>query len=202
MTELFEFDSEAEEDEFSSEFSEQSEKDNTASNSYKARSEKNMTQNFLQGMSKILESLISENKKSEEYERMVKSQKNQIFSSKHIPKVDLLYYLNRIYNYSNVEKSTLIISLMFIDKICDNSGVYLTEYNIHRLLFAAILIAIKYNEDSFYDNKYYSKIAGVQNSELNEMEYTFLEMSKCSLFVELDKYDSYMRYLDKYNKNN
>ena len=31
---------------------------------------------------------------------------------------------------------------------------------MHRIFFSAFLISIKYNEDSFYDNKYYKDIAG------------------------------------------
>ncbi len=34
--------------------------------------------------------------------------------------------------YSKIEPSTIIISLIYIDKICENSNIQLTNLNIHR----------------------------------------------------------------------
>ena len=50
--------------------------------------------------------------------------------------------------------------------MCRKSGILLTNYNIHRILFSSLIISIKYNEDSYFDNNFYSQIAGVKPNEL------------------------------------
>ena len=77
----------------------------------------------------------------------------------------------------------------------------LTYYNIHRILFSAVLISIKYNEDCYYDNKYYSEIAGVKLKELNSLEYNFIRMLNCELYVSRKLFDKYQIYLDNFDFN-
>ena len=95
-----------------------------------------------------------------------------------------------------MEDSTLIIALIYIDRICIKKGITLTQYNIHRLLFTSILISIKYNEDIIYDNLYYSKIGGVPKAELSKLENEFLKMIGFDLFVSEEVYKKYFTYLN------
>ena len=76
----------------------------------------------------------------------------------------------------------------------------LTFYNIHRILFAAILIAVKYNEDNFYDNKYYAEIAGVKIKELKIIEFTFVELINFKMYVSNELFDKYYSYLNSFEK--
>ena len=71
----------------------------------------------------------------------------------------------------------------------------MTPYNIHRILFSSVLISIKYNEDSYFDNTFYSQIAGVKPSELQILEYTFLEYNDFNVFVKDIEYEQYEKYL-------
>ena len=105
-----------------------------------------------------LTSILDQNKNLENYKEILKNQSRAVFSANIIPNISVKDYLERIQTYSNVERSTLIISLIYIDRLCNKAKVTLTHYNIHRILFSAILLSIKFNEDSFYDNKYYSQI--------------------------------------------
>ena len=105
--------------------------------------------------------ILEENKNLKNYKDIIQKQSKMIFSASSVPGISIIDYLERIQTYSNLEKSTLISSLIFIDRFCELSKTTLTYYNIHRILFASIIIAIKYNEDSFYDNKYYAEIAGI-----------------------------------------
>ena len=59
------------------------------------------------------------------------------------------------------------------------------------MLFASILVSIKYNEDDFYKNNYYSQIAGVSVKELLRMESDFLALIDFTLFVNDDLYEKY-----------
>ena len=132
---------------------------------------------LIKSISNTLTTILEENKKLNNYKEVIKKQSKMLFSANSIPGISIKDYLIRIQTYSGIEKSTLILSLILIDHTCKKSGLILTYYNIHRLLFASILISIKYNEDSYYDNKFYSEIAGVKLKELKLIEYSFLELN-------------------------
>ena len=96
-------------------------------------------------------------------------QEKSIFSAQSIPTISLKDYLERIKIYSQVENNTLITSLIYVDRLCQKTNLILTPYNIHRIIFTAILLSLKYNEDLIYDFSYYSKIAGVSVKELKKL---------------------------------
>ena len=148
-----------------------------------------------------LNSILETNKNLENYKEIIRDQSRQVFSANIIPSISIKDYLIRIQTYSNIERSTLIISLIYIDRFCNKAKVTLTHYNIHRILFSSILIGIKFNEDNFYDNKYYSQIAGVKLKELKVLEYNFIKMLNCELYVSRDLYDKYELYLKNFNYN-
>ena len=157
--------------------------------------------NIIKSISSALTMIIDENKNLKNFKKILQNQKIIIFNAISIPKISIYDYLIRIQTYSNIEKSTLISSLVYIDRICHISQLILTHYNIHRILFASIIIAIKYNEDSFYDNKYYSQIAGVNLKELNIMENTFLEMCHFNLYISDEIFEKYSKYLNSLVNN-
>ena len=118
-----------------------------------------------------------------------------IFSANSLPNISIKDYLIRIQNYSGIEKSTLILSLILIDRICKKSNIVLTIYNIHRVLFSSVIISIKYNEDSYYDNTFYAQIAGIKPNELKLLEYKFLELNDFNVYVKDIDYEQYEKYL-------
>ena len=155
---------------------------------------------LIDSISYVLATILNENKKLKNYKDIIKSQSNMVFSAKSIPSISINDYLTRIQIYSEIEKSTLILALIQIDHICKKSKLILTYYNIHRLLFGAVLISIKYNEDSYYDNIYYSEIGGVKLRELKMIELTFLELNQFNVFVDHEEYEQYRIYLEEFNK--
>ena len=117
-----------------------------------------------------------------------------IFTCTIIPNISIYDYLKRIVKYTNVEQSTLIIALIYIDRICQNNYL-INEHNIHKLLFTSILIAIKYNEDDFYKNEYYAQIAGVGVKELFRMEEEFLALISFTLYINEKVFELYKKGL-------
>ena len=150
------------------------------------------------GISKTLNLVLEENKKLPDYKAIVKQQSKMPFSAAAVPAIPIFDYLIRIQTYSGLDKTTLIVTLIYIDRICEIAQITITYYNIHRLLFAAALIAIKYNEDCYYENSYYAQIAGVTTKELKRIEYTFLDLINFNLFVEDKQYVKYKNYLSQY----
>ena len=151
-------------------------------------------------ISLAIEQLLSENRKQKYYTSKIREQSKMIFSSSTIPKISILEYLNRIVNYTKIEDSTLITSIIYLDSVTQN-GIYLTDYNIHTLLLICILIAIKMNEDDIYTNDYFAEVAGISLKKLNKIEHEFLNMNKFKLFVDKDIFEQYQRYLSNFYLN-
>ena len=157
---------------------------------------------LISAISETLNMILEQNKSLENYKDIIKQQSKMPFSANSVPEISIQDYLIRIQTYSNIEKSTLIISLIYIDRICENSNLNLTYFNIHRILFAAVLMSIKYNEDNFYDNKFYAEIAGVKLKELNMIENNFTDMIDFKYYVDDETYEKYKDYLEGFEKNN
>jgi len=117
-----------------------------------------------------------------------------VFHNDEIPKISIYDYITRIINYTNCEENTLILSLIYLDKLI-MKNLKLSIYNIHRFLFASILIAIKVNEDRIYKNDYYSVIAGISLKELNLIECNFLSILDFQLFVNEKVFNNYKESL-------
>ena len=112
-------------------------------------SPKLQNKSLIKSISQTLESILENNKQLPNFKEILKSQAKMVFSANLIPNISIEDYLIRIQMYSNIEKSTLIISLILIDRLCQISNLTLTYHNIHRIIFSAILISIKYNEDTY-----------------------------------------------------
>ena len=124
------------------------------------------------------------------------------FSRQNPSKVTLQYFFGRIRRYSQIEKSTLIIILIYIDRVCITSGIILNPHNIHRLILGCLILAIKYNEDVYYNNEYYAKIGGVPLDEINKLEYKSFELIEQNLFISDDIFEKYLAYITHYDDQN
>ena len=155
---------------------------------------------LIKAISSSLTIILEENQNLNNYQEKLRKQKRLLFTSSSIPNISIYDYLIRIQRYSIMEKNTLILSLIFIDRLCEYNNIILTYNNVHRILFVSIVIAIKYNEDKFYDNKYYAQIGGISLNELNKLENLFLEMCQFKLYVSSDVFEKYSKYLNSFEK--
>jgi hypothetical protein len=150
----------------------------------------------INSISKILLELIEKNKKLKNYKKIIRNEKNK-FSILEKPNISIKDYLIRINNYLNPEESTLIISLILIDKLCCMSKIILNEFNIHRILFSSFLISMKINEDKIFTHKYFSSVAGIDIEELKILEFDFLKIVNYNVFVSKNIYEKYYQYLNQ-----
>lgn len=157
--------------------------------------EKNPDIELIIAISALLNKVIQNNKD-------INNNSNDIFSSKTATNVTLEYYLQRIKKYTNIENSTFIISLIYIDRICTNKNIILHPLNVHRILLATIIIAIKYNEDNFYSNAYYSQVFGISLKELNILEMSSAYLLGFNFFINETDYKIYSDKLKNYITNN
>ena len=117
------------------------------------------------------------------------------FISKKIPSVSIKSYLDRLAKYSKIENNTLLLILIYIDKVCDINKIRLNYFNIHKMILASMLVAIKYNEDDYYSNSFYAKVGGVTKSEIDVLEYEFLVLIDFNLYVSDDLFLKYYDYI-------
>lgn len=111
------------------------------------------TSHIIKGISKILTEIIDENEAS--LTKNVKDRASKlhnpksIFSCKTPPSISIEAYLGRILKYSKIEESTLIITLIYLDRVCDMHNLDLTNHNIHRYF-----LLILQNADLFCNGGY------------------------------------------------
>ena len=121
-----------------------------------------------------------------------------IFLLKKIPSISIYDFLERIVKYTQIQDSTLMLILIYIDRFCEMNYVTLNFYNIHKLIIASMIAAIKYNEDNILKNGFYAKVCGVSKKEIDTLEYEFLSLIEFSLYVDEETFKQY----DRYVKNN
>ena len=67
-------------------------------------------------------------------------------------------------------------------------------------MIISILLAIKYNEDSIFENKFYAKVFGINLNELKELEYEFIKLIDFQFFINELEFNQYLLFFDDYSK--
>ena len=123
------------------------------------------------------------------------------FTSRKIPKISIKDFLDRLLKYGKTFDEIAIILFIYIDKICNKHKINLNYYNIHKLILAAFIVAIKFHEDKYYSMSYYAKLGGISTKEAIKLEYEFISLIDFKLFVEQKEYDKYYNYLHSLDEN-
>lgn len=121
------------------------------------------------------------------------------FISKKVPSITIKDYIERLLKYSKTFNEIVIIVLIYLDTICAKNKLNLNYYNIHKFIFAAFIVAVKFYEDDYYSISYYAKLGGISKKEAISLEYEFLILIDFKLFVNQNLYDKYYNYLSSLN---
>ena len=115
-------------------------------------------------------------------------------------------YLERLVKYTQAESSTLIAMLIFIDRLCEYNNFIVNSFNVFKIIFSSLIMAIKYNEDLYYDNNYYAKVGGLTLKEFNYLEIYYLRLIDFKLYISDDVFETYFRNINdainSFNNNN
>lgn len=101
-------------------------------------------------------------------------------------------YIKNLINKVNLEPSTLILSTIYLDRLCNKGKVKLNINNACEIFLICLLLAIKFNEEYFENNKFYSKIGGIKNKNLNQLENQVLRIINFNLYVYEEQFESYI----------
>ena len=140
-----------------------------------------------------LQEIINENLMNIKYSY----RKGDPFYTFHLPLISLDNYIKRIFFYTKIDISTLIIAIIYIDTFCDMNRYILCINNIHRIIMASCVLSIKFNEDLSFGNDYYAKMANFSVDLLNRLEYEFYVMMNFKLLVNSDMYRKYYAYFTR-----
>ena len=157
-----------------------------------------LTNQIITSISSNLEDLIIDNL-NDIYKLYVKS---DIFFLNHIPQISIEDYIKRILKYTQMNISSLILAIIYIDKMCEKNSYILCFNNIHRLILSSCLLSIKFNEDITFHNDLYARISGESVENVNKLEYELYVLLNFSLFVDYNYYEKYFEYFSQYSKYN
>ena len=125
--------------------------------------------------------------------------RDNIFYFEQTPSISLEKYIRHLVKYTQMNISTLILSVIYIDLFCEKYKFVLTLNNIYRLILISVFISLKYNEDTLINTKTYATIAGVSPEDLNNLEYQMCVALDFSFYVKSEHYQQYLVYFSKYS---
>lgn len=151
---------------------------------------------FFLSIANILIDLVKYYGSKSNYLEKLKSQQKNIFTSHQVPNITLSKYLERMKKYMKLEDNSIILGLIYLDRFCLKKKIILTDYNTHRLLFISILTAVKFQEDRFFTNTFYSQVCGVKLNILNQMEYEFVLGMGFEFYVSINLFNKYKNIIN------
>jgi hypothetical protein len=140
-----------------------------------------------------LEEIINDNYMN--YRNLIIEQDN--FFTNFLPCISIENYLKRLFYYTKIDISTLILAIIYIDNFCEKNGYILTLNNIYRIIMTSCLLSIKFNEDIIFGNSFYAKVGNFSVELLNTLEYEFYVKLNFQLLVNDDYYHKYFNYLSR-----
>lgn len=148
---------------------------------------------FINKLSKVFEKICEKNDNEFNFTRELID-----FEERRGVETPLLEYILNLVSYLSPDKHTLVLSLIYLDRFCKINKVFLKYENFHRLFSVGLVVAIKFNEDHFYSNSFYSKIAGISPRKLLRLERMFFEKLNFELYVSEEEFNSYKVYFNKF----
>lgn len=90
-----------------------------------------------------------------------------------------------------MEKEVSVISLVYIEKLVEKSGIQINAKNWKKVLLVAMILASKVWDDESFENKHFATVlTQFSLKEINEMESAFLSMLDFEVYVTQKDYAS------------
>lgn len=107
-----------------------------------------------------------------------------IFNSSTIPSISLEDFLRRLHKYTQFSAECLVIAIVYIDRYnMEMPEFSLNNLNVHKMVLTAVLLAAKFQDDFYYDNKAFEFAGGVNAMHLHELELEIFEKLDYNLYV-------------------
>lgn len=107
------------------------------------------------------------------------------FASYCPPAISVYEYVYRIVNFATCSKEAFFMALVYIKRLAErNCQGFVSNWTIHRLLITAVLVATKFHDDEYLNNKFYSTVGGIPLREICRCEIEFLARLTFDLIVD------------------
>jgi hypothetical protein len=114
------------------------------------------------------------------------------FELDRIPKISLEKYITRVVTFVPCTVEAYIIALIYLHRVKS----LINKYTVHTLFITSLLIACKYHDDSFRNNKFYAQVGGLSHLILNKLELEFLKYVSFDCYITLDEFKQYLHILN------
>ncbi|CAG9574661.1 putative cyclin 11 [Leishmania major strain Friedlin] len=100
--------------------------------------------------------------------------------------------LTRFAEYTYISVSTLLASVIYLDRLClRHPRLLLTTRNIEKLLVAAVRVASKIVDLRSVNNKNFASVFSVPVQDMNELESEFLKLMNFDFFLSPKEFNNY-----------
>jgi hypothetical protein len=114
-----------------------------------------------------------------------------------LPSVGIKDYARILEQHFLCSRECYVLSFVYIERALQlNPGLAITDLNVHRLLLAATLVAVKVQDDFHASKMYYAKGGGVTTKELNSLEVYMLTLLGWRTYVSEEEYNSSLKWLN------
>eukprot|EP01063_Lacrimia_lanifica_P017074 TRINITY_DN2377_c0_g3_i1.p1 TRINITY_DN2377_c0_g3~~TRINITY_DN2377_c0_g3_i1.p1 ORF type:complete len:251 (+),score=71.24 TRINITY_DN2377_c0_g3_i1:64-753(+) len=128
------------------------------------------------------------------FDRVITRFSGSYLDTDSMPPVDGFLYRLCVYGYCSPE--VFMRMAVYLSRYMHSTGQLLTQQNVHRMIIAAFLLAVKQQDDHNYTNAYYARVAGITLQEINGLECAFLIGVDWELEVTYATYTATLRCLE------
>eukprot|EP00826_Nyctotherus_ovalis_P046861 TRINITY_DN5332_c0_g3_i6.p1 TRINITY_DN5332_c0_g3~~TRINITY_DN5332_c0_g3_i6.p1 ORF type:complete len:171 (+),score=18.10 TRINITY_DN5332_c0_g3_i6:198-710(+) len=124
------------------------------------------------------------------------------FDAARVPSISIADYLSRLAAHFSCSHACHVCALLYLDLVVQRCpGCQITAFNIHRLYLTALVVAMKFHEDFYYDNEYCATVGGIECEEMNGLEGEMLTLLEYRLTIPHCKYKRYLEAMRLYFEN-
>ena len=144
---------------------------------------------------KSISSIIEETIKRNTLKR--KSSKKSVFfcEDEKIQEISIYNYILYIYSYLNLDFSSIILSIISINRLLERTKDQMSKNNFYKLFITSCLLNSKQNEDTIYDYELYAAAGKINKNELIFLEQKYFEMVDYKLFISDEVYRRYYDFI-------
>eukprot|EP00300_Choanocystis_sp_HF-7_P041842 c8627_g1_i2.p1 GENE.c8627_g1_i2~~c8627_g1_i2.p1 ORF type:complete len:212 (+),score=51.97 c8627_g1_i2:28-636(+) len=124
---------------------------------------------------------------------------DSVFKCVSPPPIDILDYAERLGQFSRCSVEALQTTAVLLHRLHQRYPMLICRFSAHKLLAAALVVGIKFEDDNFYANSFYAECAGVCLQELNHLEFAFVSYLDFGLFVHPNESAHMGKYLTSFD---
>ena len=148
---------------------------------------------LIESISSLLDEIVKRNKN-----KKLKSNKTVFYTEdSKVPDISICSFILYIYSYLNLNFSTILLSLISVQRLLNLTKDKLSKNNFYKLFITSCLLNSKHNEDHSYSCKFYAIVGKISINELIILEKEFCKMIDYRLYVNEEVYHSYYNLIKK-----